>query len=104
MPRRCRMRVVIIVPAFAKGEKSDPPAIAGIVTGFKAAPSPHVCRRIDQPGGVEPDHYPQTAGPQKERQATDSVENDAQYGKRHPVIVVEPDVKSMFRQIRRVPG
>src|SRR5580658_5897250 len=36
------MRVMVVVPAFAAGEKSDPPVIARIVAGFKATAAPHV--------------------------------------------------------------
>src|SRR5580704_50366 len=57
VPGRRGMRVVIVVPAFAERKKSDPPAITGIVPGFKPALAPHVGRRIDQPSGVQADHY-----------------------------------------------
>ena len=47
------MGVVVVVPAFAAGEQSDPPVVAGVVLGLEAALAPEVRRRVDEPGGVE---------------------------------------------------
>ena len=44
--------VVIVVPAFAPGEKGYPPAIAGVVLGLEAARTEEVGCGIDQPGSV----------------------------------------------------
>src|ERR1700674_4645301 len=46
---RSGMRVVVVVPAFAERDQRNPPAIAGIIAGFKAAVAPQVRGRIDQP-------------------------------------------------------
>src|SRR5450631_189590 len=37
-----RVSVVVVVPAFATGEQSDPPAIAGVILGLEAARTEHV--------------------------------------------------------------
>ena len=39
-----RMRVVVVVLAFATGEQSHPPGVARVVLGFKAARTEHVRR------------------------------------------------------------
>src|SRR5208283_2296334 len=60
---RGRMRVVVIVPAFAKREQRHPPAVAGTVARREAALAPHMCGGVHEPGGVEPksdaeEHHP----------------------------------------------
>ena len=71
VPRRSRMRVVIVVPAFAERDQRHPPGIARIVAGFKAPRSPHVRGRIYQPRGMQPDHRPQENAPKDHRPAAD---------------------------------
>src|SRR3954454_7237351 len=46
MTRRSRVRMMIVVPALAEGEESNPPVIAGIVASGKTAAAPHVRGRI----------------------------------------------------------
>src|SRR5271170_7518178 len=53
--RADRVGMVVVVPAFAAGEESDPPVIAGVVLGLEAALAPEVRRGVDEPGGVEAD-------------------------------------------------
>src|ERR1700760_3831957 len=38
-----RMSMMVVVPAFAAGEQSHPPVVAGVVLGLKAALAPKVC-------------------------------------------------------------
>src|SRR5271169_5810807 len=47
------MGVVVVVPAFASGEESDPPVVAGVVLGFEAALAPEVRGGVDEPCGVK---------------------------------------------------
>ncbi len=42
VPRGGRMRVVVIMPALAKGHQGDPPVIAGIVARSKTTFAPHM--------------------------------------------------------------
>ncbi len=60
------MRMVIVVPAFAKGEQRHPPAIAGIVACGEAAPAPEVSSGVDQPGGMQADHHAHADSPEKQ--------------------------------------
>ncbi len=48
-----RVGVVIVVPAFAKGQERDPPVVGGIIGGRKAATAPGVGGRVDQPGAMQ---------------------------------------------------
>ena|SRR5438046_6914452 len=47
-----RVRVMIVVPAFAKGEQCNEPVIGGHVTSTEAARPPGVSGGIYQPGAV----------------------------------------------------
>ena len=67
------MGVVIVVPAFAKREKRDPPIIAGIVSGGEAAVAPHVGCGIDQPGGMQADDDAQATAPENERKSANGI-------------------------------
>ena len=61
---RCRrMRVVIVVPAFAKCQQRHPPAIGGKVARREAPRTPGVRRRIHQPGRVQSNHGAQERFP-----------------------------------------
>src|SRR5271156_377525 len=61
-----RMRVVIVVPAFAPGQQGDPPAVGGKVARGKAARAPGVGCGVDQPGGMQSDHGAQKNSPENE--------------------------------------
>ena len=65
MARRGRVRVVIVVPAFAEGHQRDPPVVARIVAGGKAARSPHVGGGVDQPSGMQADDDAQAKFPRR---------------------------------------
>ena len=53
MPGRNRVGVVIVVPAFTAAQQSDPPIVPRVIAGGEAPGSPHVGRRVDQPGSVQ---------------------------------------------------
>src|SRR2546428_13762762 len=56
MPGKNRMRMMIIMPAFAKGEDRDPPVVGGEIVGDKAARAPSVGDGVHHPGAVQA-HY-----------------------------------------------
>src|SRR6266513_568886 len=74
MPRRRRMRVMVVVPALAGSQERNPPVIPGIISGSESAPTPH-----DEKEQCKHDHG-------------------------NPMIVVQPQVEAVFRQIWRVFG
>ena len=71
VPRAYRMGVVIVVPALAASQKSNPPAVARIIVGLEAALTPEMCRRIDQPGGVQSQRGAEEGSPQHHAECTD---------------------------------
>src|SRR6476661_5457999 len=102
MPRGCRMRVMIVVPALAGCQERNPPVISGIISGSKSAATPHVRSRIDQPSRVEADDYPEADAPKQEWNTADSEKEQCKDDHGNPMIVVQPHVKAIFRQIWRV--
>ena len=102
VPRGSRMRMVVVVPAFAEGHQSDPPVVARIVARANRR-VPHIwvaeftsqvaCSRPRLAG--KPPHKTIGRPPtRKERPPSTTV--------RHPVIVVQPDIEIVLRQIGRV--
>ena len=59
MSGRARMRVMIVVPAFAKCQQRHPPTVGRIVVRNKAARAPQMRRRINQPGEMEANSHAQ---------------------------------------------
>src|SRR5688572_20725329 len=49
---RARIGMVVVVPAFAKGNEGDPPDIAAVILGFEVAVAPNMSDRIHKPGAV----------------------------------------------------
>ncbi len=62
-----RMRVMIVVPAFAKGKQRHPPAIGRIVASQEASRAPDMSRGIYQPGEVQSDRDSQKHANKQER-------------------------------------
>src|SRR5436190_8850012 len=83
-----RMRVVIVMPAFAEREEGNPPAISGIIPGIEAARAPQMRGRVHEPGGVEANHNPNATSPQEDRPTTKSQQRNAEHRERHPMPVV----------------
>jgi hypothetical protein len=104
------MGVVVVVPAFAAGEESDPPVVAGVVLGLEAALAPEVGCGVDEPCGVEADGDAQEGSPEHHAECTDDrvrgAESgsddeleDAGDGERQPVILAEPDVDAVLGEV-----
>jgi hypothetical protein len=49
MPRRSRVRVMIIVPTFSERDEVNPPVVTGIVPCQETARAPHVSHRVHHP-------------------------------------------------------
>src|ERR1041385_7708285 len=61
-----RMRMMIVVPAFTKGQQSYPPAVGGKIFGGEAASAPAMSSGIHQPRGMQPNHCPNKNSPKQE--------------------------------------
>ncbi len=93
---------MIVVPPLAGGDEGDPPVIPGIIMGNESATAPHVRNRVDQPGRVEPDDDPEADAPKHVWNTADGEKEESKHNQGNPMIVVQPDVKCIFGQIRRV--
>ena len=109
--RADRMGVVVVVPAFAAGEQSDPPVVAGVVLGFEAALAPEVSGGVDEPGGVEAESDAEEGSPEKHSEGSDDVVagsgdgcaecdlKEAADDEGNVVIFAEPDVDGVLGEV-----
>src|SRR5271155_4522603 len=67
--RRLRNSVMIVVPSFAEGQQCDPKTVFRSVVSKESPRTPHVCRGVYQPGGMQPEHSSHEHAPQKKRPA-----------------------------------
>src|SRR3954467_1766438 len=98
------MSVVIVVPAFAEGEKGDKPVVVGQVAREESGHSPGMSGGVDQPSRVQPDYGPHEKSPHQEWKAADGEKQNA--GKDHGNVVVfrNPDMKFRFCKIGHIAG
>ena len=102
VPRRNRVRVVVVVPAFAECQQRHPPRVLRVVLGGEAAVSPHVGGRVDEPRGVQADDHAQEDRPVDHRPAADGEQDQSHGGQRNPVIRGQPLVEGVAAEVRRV--
>ena len=95
---------MVVVPALAGSQERNPPVIPGIISGRESAATPHVRSRIDQPSRVEAYDCPEADAPQQEWNTADTEKEQCKDDHGNPMIVVQPHVKAIFRQIWRVFG
>jgi len=96
--------MMIVVPSFAKGQKGNKPVIGGIISNGKAPLAPHVSCGIHQPGSMQAHHRPQEDAPQQEGQSAEGEKQHAQCDYRQVVVLGDPHVKLIFRQVGDVVG
>src|SRR5277367_2710822 len=65
--------VVVVVPAFASGEKRDPPVVAGVVLGLEAALAPEMRGGVHKPGGVKANGDAEEGSPEDHADCADDV-------------------------------
>lgn len=112
--RADRMGMMVIVPAFAAGEDGDPPVVAGIIAGLKAALAPKMRCRVDEPGGMQTEGNAKEGSPEDhadasgkamtgsgEHCAEDELE-EASDGEWEPVVLRQPDVDRIAGKIGSV--
>ena len=86
---RARTGVVVVVPAFAKGQERHPPVVGRIVARLKTAVAPRMRGRINQPGSMKRDGGSQEDAPthqagREERTLADYAPNDED--RRKPIL------------------
>jgi hypothetical protein len=64
MPRRSRVGMVVVVPDLAKRQQRHPPTISRQIPRRKAARTPNMRGRIDQPGRMKSHNDSQKNSPQ----------------------------------------
>src|SRR5215472_18445178 len=96
------MSVMVVVPAFTKAQKSDPPEVAGIIAGSKTLRTPHVRGRVHQPGAVQEKHRAQEDTPEHELPAAHGEKDEAEDDHWNPVPFADPDVEFVFAKVGNV--
>ncbi len=100
--RRNRVRMVIVVPAFAEGEQSHPPAIRRKIAGLKAPRTDHVRGRIDQPRRMKTEDGAEEDPPHDKGHSSDGEKHNAKHDHGHVMVFRDPDVKFVLGQIGNV--
>ena len=70
--------MVVVVPAFAVGQRGDPPVVPRPLAGLVGLVAPNVRRRIDQPGAVPADDDPHENSPDDKRPPAGGKEEEPQ--------------------------
>lgn len=102
MSRRSRMRVMVVVPSFAEGQERHPVTVARVLARRESLFAPEVRRRIDQPSRMQSDSDAQENSPHQHPPPAEIEEREADNNQWHIEETVEPDVKAILHQIRRV--
>src|ERR1700722_10981261 len=99
MARRLWLGVMVVVPAFAKGQNGDPETVSGSVAGFVALRAPHMRGGIHQPGGMQADDGAQEDSPEEPGPAANRIKEDGDYHRRHHVPLADPEMKLVFAKV-----
>src|ERR1700676_25151 len=100
MARGTPLRVVIVVPALAKGEERDKKIVSREVFRCEAPRSPEMRNRVHHPGGMQANDDSGKDSPEEPGQSADGEEDHTEDDVAGPVILGEPDVNFIFGQIR----
>src|SRR5216117_2345669 len=99
MPGRNRMRMMIIMPAFAKGEDRDPPVVGGEIVSDKAARAPSVGDGVHHPGAVQAHYGADENSPQQKWQTAQDQQHKPKHDHRDIVIFSNPHMKLVFGEV-----
>ena len=72
------MRVMIVVPTFAKRDERHQQIVRGKVFGRKASRAPQVGDRVHHPGGMQPNYYAREYTPQQPGQSANREQDHAE--------------------------
>src|SRR4029077_9089755 len=104
VPGGSRVRVMIVVPAFAPANQCNPPTVGRIVARRKPAGAPRMRRRIYQPGEMQANNGAQENAPEHEGKPAESEKRYSQRNNRNIMILRNPDVKLVLGQVGNVAG
>src|SRR5271165_956695 len=82
--------MVIVVPAFAECDQSEPKVVAAFIRSIEAARAPQVAQRVDGERAVVEHHCRNHIAPEKGRPSTDQSYDCAKRHCRNPVVPVQP--------------
>ena len=99
MPRRSRVRVMIIVPTFSERDEGNPPVVTGIVPCQETARAPHVSHRVHHPRAMQTDHHAKANTPQEHGKPSQQEQRHGKHNHGEPVIIVQPHIETVFGQI-----
>src|SRR5580700_135775 len=88
-----RMRVMIVVPAFAEGDHGDPKIVGGRVARNETARAPEVRGGIDEPGEMQTKRGAQENSPQHTRPATNRIKRSGDHNNGDVMVFGNPDVE-----------
>src|SRR5215469_5100362 len=96
------MRVVIVVPALAKRQHSNPETIGRKITRREPPRSPRMGGGIHQPRAMKQEYGAEECTPKQPGQSANGIQSDSQNDLRNVVIFGDPDVEFIFSQIGHV--
>ena len=94
--------MVIVVPAFAEGDRRDECVITRIVTRFKSAAAPQMRCRIDQPSKMPADRDSHNDRPDDHRPSANREQDTRESQRRNVVVLIEKPEIRILHQIGRI--
>src|SRR5437660_8413531 len=92
---------MIIVPAFAKADQSNPKVVRRKVARDKPPRSPRVSAGVDQPGAMQDNHCAKEHSPENERQSAKRKQYKRNSDHWQVVVLRNPHMKFRLGQDRK---
>src|SRR5580658_9953208 len=90
---------MIVMPSISETQQCHPPIVGGSIAGFKAARSPNVGDRVDEPRGMESRDRAKKCSPQQEGKSTDCEQHEPDDNHWREMVLREPDVNLVLGQV-----
>jgi len=96
------MGMMVVMPAFAERKYSYPKAVFGPVASGKPLRSPHMRRRVHQPGSVQTNDSSKEYAPHHVLPATQNEDDHSQCGNGNPMPFADLEMKFTLAQVRNI--
>ena len=93
---------MVVMPAFAESEHSDPKAVFGSVASGEPLRSPHVRGRVHQPRSVQTKDRAEEDAPHHILPAAESKYDQPQYADGNPMPFADPYMETTFAQVGNI--
>src|SRR6478672_5323149 len=93
---------MVVVPAFAERKYSYPKAVFGPVASGKPPRSPHMRRRVHQPGRMQTNDSSKEDAPHHVLPATQNKQDQSQCCNGDPMPFADPEMKLALAQVRNI--